>query len=79
MQHNVPRNYNPSGTFDADQYLLEIFSLAPLTTFNNDTAGWLESCGVCEIESYECTTKCNVPVNFPTQPKYNPYNVVSCS
>ena len=79
LQHNVPRNYNPSGTFDADQYLLEIFSLAPLTTFNNDTAGWLESCGVCEIESYECTTKCNVPVNFPTQPKYNPYNVVSCS
>ena len=26
LQHNVPRNYNPSGTFDSDQYLLEIYS-----------------------------------------------------
>jgi hypothetical protein len=24
LQHNVPRFYNPTGTFDNDQYLLEI-------------------------------------------------------
>ena len=79
LQHNVPRNYNPSGTFDADQYLLEVFSLAPLSTFDNDTAGWLDSCGVCEMENFSCDTQCEVPINFPTLPKYNPYNVVSCS
>ena len=78
LQHNVPRNYNPSGTFDADQYLLEVFSLAPLFTFYNDTAGWLDSCGVCEIDQYSCDTVCEVPVNFPAVPRYNPYNVVSC-
>ena len=78
LQHNVPRNYNPSGTFDSDQYMLEIFSLAPLSTFATDTAGWLDSCGVCEIDTYSCDTVCDVPVNFPAVPVYNPYNVVSC-
>jgi hypothetical protein len=79
LQHNVPRNYNPSGTFDSDQYLLEVFSLAPLATFDNDTFGWLNSCGVCDFERFACTTECDVPVNFPTLPVYNPYNVVSCN
>jgi len=79
LQHNVPRNYNPSGTFDADQYLLEIFSLAPLNTFYNDTADWLDACGVCEIDAYTCSTTCIVPVKFPTVPVYNPYNVNSCN
>ena len=78
LQHNVPRNYNPSGTFDADQYMLEIFSLAPLTTFVTDTSDWLSNCGVCEIDTYSCSTVCNVPINFPAVPVYNPYNVVSC-
>ena len=82
LQHNVPRFNNPSSTFDNDQYLLEIFSLAPLTTFATDTSGWLGSCGVCEIdvltEAYSCDTVCDVPIAFPAIPKYNPYNVVSC-
>jgi len=79
IQHNVPRNYNPSGTFDSDQYLLEIFSLTALTTFNNDTAGWLDSCGTCDTsENYACNTVCVVPIHFPALPVYNPYNVVSC-
>jgi len=78
LQHNVPRFNNPSSTFDNDQYMLEIFSLAPLTTFLNDTAGWLDSCGVCEIELFACETVCDVPINFPAVPPYNPYNVVSC-
>ena len=83
LQHNVPRNYNPSGTFDADQYMLEIFSLAPLNTFATDTSGWLDACGVCEInvleDAYSCDTVCEVPIAFPAIPVYNPYNVVSCN
>jgi len=78
LQHNVPRNYNPSGTFDSDQYLLEIFSLTNLNTFINDTASWLDNCGVCEIDQYSCETECEVPINFPALPVYNPYNTVSC-
>jgi hypothetical protein len=82
LQHNVPRNYNPSGTFDADQYLLEIYSLAALTTFATDTSGWLNACGVCEInvleDAYGCDTVCVVPIAFPALPVYNPYNTVSC-
>jgi hypothetical protein len=79
LQHNVPRNYNPSGTFDSDQYLLEIFSLVPLTTFVTDTSDWLSNCGVCEIDTYSCSTVCVVPISFPAVPVYNPYNVVSCN
>jgi hypothetical protein len=79
LQHNVPRNYNPSGTFDADQYMLEVFSLVQLTTFFTDTSDWLDKCGVCDLEKYDCSTKCVVPVAFPTVPVYNPYNVVSCN
>ena len=78
LQHNVPRNYNPSGTFDSDQYVLEIYSLTALTTFFDDTAGWLGSCGVCETEEYTCSTTCVVPIPFPTLPVFNPYNTVSC-
>ena len=78
LQHNVPRNYNPSGTFDSDQYLLEIFSLVPLTTFVTDTSDWLSNCGVCEIDTYSCSTVCVVPISFPAVPVYNPYNVVAC-
>jgi len=78
LQHNVPRNYNPSGTFDSDQYLLEIYSLTALTTFFNDTANWLDGCGVCEIEEYTCETECVVPIPFPALPVFNPYNTVSC-
>jgi hypothetical protein len=58
--------------------MLEIFSLTPLTTFAIDTAGWLDSCGVCETDLYSCETVCDVPIAFPAIPKYNPYNVVSC-
>jgi hypothetical protein len=80
LQHNVPRNYNPSGTFDADQYMLEIFSLVPLIAFYEDTQAWLANCSTCDIdEEYGCSTKCEVPVNFPAVPVYNPYNVVSCN
>ena len=83
LQHNVPRNYNPSGTFDSDQYMLEIFSLEALDTFAEDTALWLDACGVCELnvldEAYSCDTACDVPIAFPAIPVYNPYNTVACN
>ena len=80
LQHNVPRNYNPSGTFDSDQYLLEIYSLVALTTFWDQTDSWLTTCGLCPAETnqYTCPTTCVVPIPFPALPVYNPYNTVSC-
>ncbi len=78
--HSVPRFNNPSGTFDNDQYALTIFSLSALSTFFTDTETWLENCdNACNIEEITCETACDVPVNFPTLPVYNPYNVVSCN
>lgn len=76
LQHNVPRAYNPSGTFDNDQYLLEFLAYAgPLTAgsvipnalleFNDVVSGWLEECGVCEIEAFGCETSCTPPIQFP--------------
>lgn len=78
--HSVPRFNNPSGTFDNDQYLLEVFSILPLTQFNTDVTTWLEGCGVCEIDdTFACETVCDVPVNFPDIPVYNPYNTYACN
>ena len=81
LQHSVPRNYNPSGTFDSDQYLLEIYSIVALTTFWSQTDTWLTTtCGLCvdETNEYTCPTTCAVPIPFPALPVYNPYNTVSC-
>lgn len=77
--HSVPRFNNPSGTFDNDQYLLEIFSQDALTTFNSEVEAWLGGCGVCEMEQIGCETSCDVPVAFPAVPVYNPYNTVACN
>lgn len=81
LEHSVPRNYNPSGTFDSDQYLLEIYSLVALTTFWSQTDTWLTTtCGLCadETNEYTCSTSCVVPIPFPALPVFNPYNTVSC-
>lgn len=79
--HSVPRFNNPSGTFDNDQYLLEVFSIDPLTQFDTDITDWLSGCGVCDLEdnTYGCETACDVPVNFPAIPVYNPYNTIACN
>lgn len=79
--HSVPRFNNPSGTFDNDQYLLEVFSQNALTTFNTDMTNWLgtSGCSVCSIEAITCSTTCVVPIEFPAVPVYNPYNTVACN
>lgn len=77
--HNVPRFNNPTGVFDNDQYALTIFSTSAMSIFVSDVTEWLNGCGAgCNIEAFSCDTVCDVPVNFPTLPLYNPYNVVSC-
>jgi len=46
LQHNVPRLYNPTGTFDNDQYLIEI--VVPVGDPDNvfkALAQWLSQCG----------------------------------
>ena len=75
IQHNVPRSYNPTGTFDNDQYLLEFLAYAgtsvggflgnTLGTFNEAIGAWLDGCGVCELESFGCETSCTPPIQFP--------------
>lgn len=78
--HNVPRFNNPTGVFDNDQYALTIFSTAAMSTFVSDVTTWLDGCSAaCNIEAFTCETECDVPVNFPDLPLYNPYNVVSCN
>lgn len=74
LQHNVPRHNNPTGTFDADQYLLEVFALNPITglnplpDFTDQVTGWLDDCGVCEIEAVTCVTDCDSIIRFPSEP-----------
>jgi hypothetical protein len=76
LQHSIPRHNNPTGTFDSDQYLLEIYSFDQLTTFETSTEEWLGDCGVCEINlgetGFGCLTECDVPINFPVLPAVTP-------
>jgi hypothetical protein len=72
LQHSVPRHNNPSGTFDSDQYLLQFVSLSALNNFEETTEIWLEGCGVCELESFNCESNCDVPIVFPETPAGTP-------
>jgi hypothetical protein len=47
LLHSVPRFNNPSSTFDNDQYLLEIVTLAPSASFEAFMTTWLSSCTSC--------------------------------
>jgi hypothetical protein len=73
LQHSVPRFNNPSGTFDNDQYLLQVVftSTTSGTAFVNATEDWLDNCGVCQIEvganGYNCLSTCT-PIAFPDLP-----------
>lgn len=69
--HSVPRFNNPSGTFDNDQYLLEvIFSTATAGSgFWTALQAWLgqAACSVCEIGNYDCKSTCSA-IAFPALP-----------
>lgn len=62
--HSVPRFNNPTGTFDNDQYMLEIVTNGRNATLETYLNNWLENCGACEgVELFQCTP-CTV-VNNP--------------
>jgi hypothetical protein len=79
LQHNVPRMYNPTGTFDNDQYLIEIVLPANPAlngTLNANTQNllnsiqtWLSNCGSqCVVETIGTGTPCaasNPAVQLP--------------
>jgi hypothetical protein len=71
LQHNVPRHNNPTGTFDSDQYLLEVifYNSGAAAGFFAATSAWLSqaSCSVCDIETLTCNTTCTA-VAFPALP-----------
>jgi hypothetical protein len=59
LQHSVPRFNNPTGTFDNDQYLLEIITDAPLAVFESFVTNWIANCGNCvELEVISALTAC---------------------
>jgi hypothetical protein len=51
IQHSVPRLNNPTGTFDNDQYLLEIITDQTEPTFEKFVFDWLTNVGsACELD-----------------------------
>ena len=65
LQHSVPRFNNPTGTFDNDQYLLEIITDGADATFESFVADWTSNCGQCvDLEVVDAITACTpvVPI-----------------
>lgn len=71
LQHNVPRFNNPTGTFDNDQYLLQVYALAgdngtpdgtingQITALYNWLNSWVSACGTaCDNEGFQALTNC---------------------
>ena len=65
LLHSVPRFNNPSGTFDNDQYLLEVITDGQIVAFETFVETWLENCSQCTgLEVEACVTDCD-PVVSP--------------
>jgi len=63
--HSVPRYNNPSGTFDNDQYMLDIITEHPSASFEAFMDAWLTNCGdECTTLQVRGCTPC-VPVVVP--------------
>lgn len=54
--HSVPRFNNPTGTFDNDQYLLEVITNGVIGAFEADMSQWLSDCGngCSTLKTYDC-------------------------
>ena len=62
LLHSVPRWNNPTGVFDADRYMLEIITTAPIAALDTFLTNWLTSCADCvPFDTHDCVP-C-VPVN----------------
>lgn len=60
--HSVPRFNNPTGTFDNDQYMIEIITNAPSVTFEATMATWLTACSCsASLELNQCGPVCPPP------------------
>jgi hypothetical protein len=63
LLHSVPRHNNPTGTFDNDQYLLEIITDGDIATFETFVTTWVENCSQCDdFEVFACETECTPDV-----------------
>jgi hypothetical protein len=70
LQHSVPRFNNPTGTFDNDQYLLEVIftNSGNATAFETAVTTWLTNCdNDCNIETFACLSSCSA-IAFPALP-----------
>jgi len=70
IQHSVPRFNNPTGTFDNDQYLLEIVTTdtAAASTFTTAVNGWIagaQGATCVQFTEYTCSAACTPPAVFP--------------
>ena len=64
LQHNVPRFNNPTGTFDNDQYQLEIITNGVDANLEAFFGAWITSptCGTCDgLEVFSCGAPCCQP------------------
>jgi hypothetical protein len=63
LLHSVPRHNNPTGTFDNDQYLLEIITDGDIPQFETFVNDWTVNCSNCEdFEVFDCVTECTPEV-----------------
>lgn len=60
IQHSVPRFNNPTGTFDNDQYLLEIVTSATDADFETFMTNWLANANssCVGLETFSCPATC---------------------
>lgn len=68
IQHSVPRFNNPTGTFDNDQYLLEIITDGEVTAFETFMTAWLNASqtGNCVVlEEFTCYDECTPVLAVP--------------
>jgi hypothetical protein len=64
--HSVPRYNNPTGTFDNDQYMLEIIVNGQIAPFEANMTTWLTSCGNgCTALEVKTCEPCEVIPNEP--------------
>jgi len=70
LQHNVPRMYNPTGTFDNDQYLLEVVvPQGDPANIYSQLQNWLSNCNSgCQFELPEGDPCAPYEVLIPTDP-----------
>lgn len=57
VQHNIPRNDNPNGISDRDQYTLQIITNGTVATFETIMATWLSNANSnISLETFSCGT-----------------------